>query len=604
MLSTAVPGDRNIEKRFKDWLARCHTTLDKSFKFERPADSRTQAALRSRFGEGITAFERISDGNRTVSAGDVVRLSAKPAVIGRVTFFTVPVAVREEGAYANGRIHVEPLPNEIYGSAATKDYSLRRLDAVLDDKEAEEHCAKELAKLPVSLRVEPMRFATGEAVKMTAGDSIPETSLVVMSGGGQKLVRSFYNGEKQTLGVTQRLWWLPHEGAALPTDVPEPGHSEEAEGEGERPAKRTRKARKGKKQGQQEKSPVAAVPLSAAVNPELVVNIENKTPNKEAFTFARISEGLKRSGHYVLEYVLTPAVAGQAPLRCVVPLAVGPGPATSLKVGGEGVAAASSREFVMGETLPPFTILLSDEYGNEVPLPAGTETSVKVQAMVLAADGETYERCKGVAITGDVQAKDSCVEVAELRFFGSKKASAAAAGLPLFKQPDALSNSVGAGAQQGASQSTINAATAYACFSLAGESSLTPEYVAVRLRPGPPQTVQLLQGSPWESAEASAVLPSGSEIPDFSLQAFDAWVNPTAPTEKLHFTVTAESDVLAESPYTFAFDASGVATLSGMRLVTRRSGQATITLKLQCQGASDAMQAALDLCPPKEEGLK
>jgi len=177
MLSTAVPGDRNIEKRFKDWIGRCHATLDKSIRFELLSDSRTQAVLRGCRGEGCTSFERITDGTRTITSNDVVRISAKPSVVGRVSFFTVPVAVREEGAYANGRVHVTLLPEGVHGAASARDYSLRRLECVLSEQEVQDHCQKEMSRLPASLRIEPMRFATGQVVEMKAGDKIPETSV-------------------------------------------------------------------------------------------------------------------------------------------------------------------------------------------------------------------------------------------------------------------------------------------------------------------------------------------------------------------------------------------------------------------------------------------
>jgi hypothetical protein len=32
----------------------------------------------------VTIFERISDGLQTISKGDIIRLSTKPAVLGRV----------------------------------------------------------------------------------------------------------------------------------------------------------------------------------------------------------------------------------------------------------------------------------------------------------------------------------------------------------------------------------------------------------------------------------------------------------------------------------------------------------------------------------------
>lgn len=56
-----------------------------------------QAALRSKLGEGTTAFERITDGSRTVSAGDVVRINVKPLLVGRVVAFTIPQVGPSEG---------------------------------------------------------------------------------------------------------------------------------------------------------------------------------------------------------------------------------------------------------------------------------------------------------------------------------------------------------------------------------------------------------------------------------------------------------------------------------------------------------------------------
>lgn len=49
-----------------------------------------QAALRAKLGEETTTFERITDGTRTVCRGDVVRVNAKPQLVGRVLHFTIP----------------------------------------------------------------------------------------------------------------------------------------------------------------------------------------------------------------------------------------------------------------------------------------------------------------------------------------------------------------------------------------------------------------------------------------------------------------------------------------------------------------------------------
>ena len=56
-------------------------------------------------------------------------------------------SVREEGSYANGRVHVELLPAEVYGPACEKQFSLRRLGAVLTEAETDEHLQKEMLKV-------------------------------------------------------------------------------------------------------------------------------------------------------------------------------------------------------------------------------------------------------------------------------------------------------------------------------------------------------------------------------------------------------------------------------------------------------------------------
>ena len=55
--------------------------------------------------------------------------------------------MRDEGAYANGRLHVELLPAQLYGAACEKQFSLRRLEAVLTEAEQQEHLQKEMLKV-------------------------------------------------------------------------------------------------------------------------------------------------------------------------------------------------------------------------------------------------------------------------------------------------------------------------------------------------------------------------------------------------------------------------------------------------------------------------
>lgn len=137
-------------------------------------------------------------------------------------------ATKEEGAYANGRVHVELLPAEVYGGGCEKQFSLRRLEAVLSEAEQQEHMQREMLKVgrdtegfgmglppppwchvacgwpaactdfwselpappwifalahesaavsldhcrpqvPSTLRIEPMRFTTGQTLEFAAG---------------------------------------------------------------------------------------------------------------------------------------------------------------------------------------------------------------------------------------------------------------------------------------------------------------------------------------------------------------------------------------------------------------------------------------------------
>lgn len=50
--------------------------------------------------------------------------------------------------------------------------------------------------------------AAAATLTVQAGHTIPETSIAVMNGQGNKVVQAFMAGSKQGLVVTQRLWRL------------------------------------------------------------------------------------------------------------------------------------------------------------------------------------------------------------------------------------------------------------------------------------------------------------------------------------------------------------------------------------------------------------
>lgn len=44
LLAAALPMDRGLERRFRDWLAAAHQTLDKNIRFENMASSQEQVS--------------------------------------------------------------------------------------------------------------------------------------------------------------------------------------------------------------------------------------------------------------------------------------------------------------------------------------------------------------------------------------------------------------------------------------------------------------------------------------------------------------------------------------------------------------------------------
>ena len=50
VLAGAVPGERQMEAKFRAWLQRCHASLDRSVRFEALADARTQVGAVPRLG--------------------------------------------------------------------------------------------------------------------------------------------------------------------------------------------------------------------------------------------------------------------------------------------------------------------------------------------------------------------------------------------------------------------------------------------------------------------------------------------------------------------------------------------------------------------------
>lgn len=56
-------------------------------------------------------------------------------------------------------------------------------------------------QLPAGFRFEPLNLAQGNVVTLPAGSGLPETSISVMNGAGNRVVKSLICGHRQQLKV-------------------------------------------------------------------------------------------------------------------------------------------------------------------------------------------------------------------------------------------------------------------------------------------------------------------------------------------------------------------------------------------------------------------
>lgn len=233
LLLDSEPLERNLDKKFREWLARCHAELDRSITYEKPLPASEQAAARKVHGESHTVFERCvgalpQDRSAASRRGDVLWLrvgkGANAQICGRVAGFLVPQAVRSDGPYPGGRVLVVRLPELIHGQQPVP-YPVGRILSACPEADAAEAAEKELARAPARVKVEePIQFFSSNVV-LSAGDTVPEMSASVLSAGGQAVTRTLLAGQKVTLTLIQTLVYLGPEAKESADDPADPGGS-------------------------------------------------------------------------------------------------------------------------------------------------------------------------------------------------------------------------------------------------------------------------------------------------------------------------------------------------------------------------------------------
>ncbi|GFR47072.1 hypothetical protein Agub_g8759, partial [Astrephomene gubernaculifera] len=128
--------------------------------------------------------------------------------LGRIKYFAVQQAGAAEGVYATGFVTITGLPAFLHGPRHTSTLPIRRVEEVVSPAALEEYTARERAKLPSSLRLEPLRLASGRRVDVAVGEALPETTVSLHNAAGQRMTRAFLLGQKVALRVQQRLVYL------------------------------------------------------------------------------------------------------------------------------------------------------------------------------------------------------------------------------------------------------------------------------------------------------------------------------------------------------------------------------------------------------------
>ncbi|CAM9280554.1 unnamed protein product [Ascophyllum nodosum] len=150
------PGSRGrqIEKDFRDWLIKCHETLDIEYRFDDKMPSASGARnekwrkwRKMTFGKGGATF---------VCDSRVKLPFLKPNVYGVINYFITEVDEEEEDGRGHGRFSLSRWPEEVYGEEDSVLYPVTELDpnkSMISEEDWKKEMSTKKKQLPVRLDV-------------------------------------------------------------------------------------------------------------------------------------------------------------------------------------------------------------------------------------------------------------------------------------------------------------------------------------------------------------------------------------------------------------------------------------------------------------------
>ena len=555
LLGASITKQRNLEKRFQEWLARCHAELDKSILFQSISAPPMQARIRSKFGEHTTSFDKICMAREnadtlTLSQGDVVLLRTQPKLVGRVLSFVVKKVMRGDGNHSSGFMAVQRIPEEIYGGMDNTVYvPLRRLECKLSAREVEEHTKKQWMKAPSSLGIEPLVLATGKVQKYTAGEDFPPVSIHIFNGMGQKMTKGVINGAKQSLSVTQKLYLLED--------------TVSAEG---------REGREGREEGEEGED--ADEGGAGRLKQELLC-VTNTQPKGDTFMFQKVQGGFKKAGLHVMQFTVDPPTHDthtKLEIKCVVKA----GDADRMEMSTE----QDWHTVRLGEAWAPIHLRVFDGLDNLIDGRRFKRKDLRITCEAESNKGADKECPQLIASTGRCTLAEDGIRID---------------GFHVLPNPESHAPLYASRARTHLSQAKVNPIRCKATIAVSrgkeGKESVSLS-TKMLVYPGVPSSLDYAPGSELHNNSQSNPLQlcQGAHVPPVILILTDQYGNRTQPPKDLIFTVHADCRGLSPECKSFDVSDTGVAHVQGF--VADSHEAAELKLRLQSMQAGSVPETA------------
>eukprot|EP00752_Nemacystus_decipiens_P004173 g3816.t1 len=197
---------RNIQKEFREWLIKCHETLDIEYRFDdkmpTPQNSKHDKWRKMTFGKGGSTF---------VSDTRVKLPLMKPNVYGVINFFrTEADEDEEEGRGHRAMFCLQRFPEDVFGDDDQKMYPITELDpakSLISTDDWDKAMSAYRKQLPTSMRVQMTEADRSLPKRLTIRTGKAEStkiSVQIMDGSKKPMVQIPQGKGLRVLSILER----------------------------------------------------------------------------------------------------------------------------------------------------------------------------------------------------------------------------------------------------------------------------------------------------------------------------------------------------------------------------------------------------------------